>query len=529
MAKADPGTPKRGDAPPELLAVIDVGTTALRMAIAQSDAAAVIRPLEAVTQAVDLGKDTFTRGAISHATTEQCVAALRSFRRLLDEYGITRPDRIHAVATSAVREAANRQAFLDRLFIATGIEVEVIDEPEVNRYTYLSVLPLLETVPMLRKRNLMLVEVGAGSTEFLRLREGQVVASQSHRLGALRMREMLEEFRAPTARHRAILEEHILRTVERVSAEMGTRMGMPVLALGGDARFAARQILKHPDDEHVWRVPLEAFARLTDRILRLSVDEIVDRYALPYPEAESLGPALLTCMLLARAFRRKVVKVADVTLREGLLAELASQDYWLEKTREQVIHSALDLGRKYGFDEEHACNVARHSRLLLDAIEDAHGLSARHKLILTVAALLHEIGQFVSTRNHHKHSMYLIRNGSLFGLGARDLDLAAQVARYHRRAVPKPSHEEYMNLNREDRIAVAKMAAVLRVADALNRGTGRFIREMTIRRERDRMVITARNVGDVTLEQMALDEKATLFEQVYGLGVVLRTEQGGER
>ncbi|MBU0676896.1 MAG: exopolyphosphatase, partial [Verrucomicrobia bacterium] len=409
--------PDAVDSKVKLFAVIDIGTTSVRMAIAQVDEAGTVHQLESVSQGVELGKDTFTRGDISKATTEECVEVLSSFKRLLEEYQVISEQQIHAVATSAVREAGNRQAFLDRIYVATGINVEPIDEAEVNRYTYLSILPLIERTPSLKKSNTLIAEVGGGSTEFLALHEGQVVAAQSHRLGSLRMREMLEDFRAPAVRERAILEEHIRRTVNQVAVEMGAKRGMSLLALGGEARFAARELMPKWDQKSVARVSVEKFRILTEKILKLSVDEIVSRYHLDYPSAETLGPALLSYLRLAETFKRKFVKVAAVTLRDGLLAEMASQDYWIQQSRQQIIHSALELGRKYQFDEAHAQNVASHCQQLFEALKSYHGFSTRHELILTVSALLHEIGLFVSNRSHHKHSLYLIKNSSLFGLG----------------------------------------------------------------------------------------------------------------
>ena len=135
--------------PPKPVAVIDIGTTSIRMAIAEIDSANGVRILETLSQAANLGKDTFTRGSLSKATIEQCVRVLKSYSQKLRQYQISEPSQLRVVATSAVREAVNRLAFLDRIYIATGIEVEPIDEVEVNRVTYLSILPLLQAEPTL--------------------------------------------------------------------------------------------------------------------------------------------------------------------------------------------------------------------------------------------------------------------------------------------------------------------------------------------------------------------------------------------
>ena len=156
-------------------------------------------------------------------------------------------------------------------------------------------------------------------------------------------------------------------------------------------------------------------------------------------------------------------------------------------------------------------------------LQDEHELDDRYELILYVAALLHEIGQFVSTAGYHKHSMYLIRNSELFGLSKNDLLLVALVARYHRRASPKSNHEGYATLRREQRIAVSKLAAMLRIADSLDHSHSGRVQEIRCRREKSRLVITAPRVDDLSLEQLALQQKGTLFEEIFGLQVLLRT------
>jgi exopolyphosphatase/guanosine-5'-triphosphate,3'-diphosphate pyrophosphatase len=155
-------------------------------------------------------------------------------------------------------------------------------------------------------------------------------------------------------------------------------------------------------------------------------------------------------------------------------------------------------------------------------LRDEHQLSSRHEVILYLAGLLHEIGLFVSNRSYHKHTMYLVRNSELFGLGRRDQLLAAMVARYHRRASPQPTHEGYATLDREGRVAVAKLSAILRVAIALDESRSQRIHEVVVSREAGRLVISVPRVEDLSLEQLALKQSGSLFEETYGLPVLLR-------
>jgi exopolyphosphatase/guanosine-5'-triphosphate,3'-diphosphate pyrophosphatase len=212
-------------------------------------------------------------------------------------------------------------------------------------------------------------------------------------------------------------------------------------------------------------------------------------------------------------------------LREGLLREIAAGGTWTEGFAEQAVQSALALGEKYNFDEKHSKQVAELSVRLFHELQPEHRLDKRFELLLKIAALLHEIGMFIGDRSHHKHSMYIIMNSELFGLTRKDLSLIALVARYHRRATPRPYHEEYTSLDRDSRIAVAKMAAILRVADALDRDHMQQVRAVTFTREPGQFVISIGDATDLTLERLALKEKANLFEEVFGMKAVVRNAE----
>ena len=171
---------------------------------------------------------------------------------------------------------------------------------------------------------------------------------------------------------------------------------------------------------------------------------------------------------LARAFNLVNTLVTNTNLRDGLLKEMAVRAAWTEEFSNQIIRSAVDFGRKFHFDEKHARHVADLAKMLFEQLRSEHQLDPRFSVILYVAAVLHEIGLYISYQSHHKHAMYLIRNGELFGMSRKDMLLTALVARYYRRASPQPDHEGYVSLDRDERVAVSKLAAILRLAVALD-------------------------------------------------------------
>jgi len=528
QSTADDTLASGSHAMPGPVAVIDVGTSSIRLAIAEILSDGRIRNLENLSQGVSLGKDTFTRGEIEKGTIEECVRVLRAYRQKLDEYRISSPENLRVVATSAVREAANRLAFIDRLYVATGFSVEPIDEAEVHRITYRSVQRMLSAEPELTDSPAVIVEVGGGNTEVLVVEHGDVAFAYSYRLGSLRLRQSLQLLRAPQAKVREIMQLETHRVLGGLRQYGATNRPVELVTLGGDIRFAARELQPDWDPTTLARISGDDLAKFADRILGMTEDQLVRKYHLPFSEAETLGPALLAYRELVQILGGKHVLVASANLRDGIIREMAEGGIFAKDFRDQIVRSAVEIGRKYAFDEQHARHVAELSRKLFRELQDEHGLDARDELLLYLAAHLYEIGGYVSNTSMHKHSMYLILNSDLFGLSANDKLLVALIARYHRRASPKPTHQGFNTLDRDRRVAVLKLAAILRIAIALDASRSQRVNNIQCQRSGTRLVILVPNMDDLSVEQLALRQARIMFEEVYGLSVLLRTTERPE-
>ncbi len=503
------------------LAVIDIGATAIRANIAETDGHGAVRVLESLHQAVNLGRDTFAGGMIEPERTEQCVAILKRFRTVMRRYGIVSGEAMRAVATS-VRDAANVDFFLDRIFMATGIRVQVIEEIEVHRLTYMALQQVFAARPALAQGDVLTVEIGGGSSKLLLIRDGLVTFAASVKLGSLRLRELVENDKTPIHQVRALLDQHIRRIIEplRLSLPAGN---VPTLIMGvADFPFAVSQFFATAPESPVIRLTRKTLAA-AERVITLSPEALVQRYHLSFEEAETAGPAMLTHVRLAQVFAAREVYAARVSLRQGMLIEAAAGRQGAKRFREQVLHSALVLGRRYGIDERHARHVSDLAVRFFRDFQDEHGLSEQHEILLRTAALLHDIGSFISNRGHHKHSMYLVANSELFGLTAHETRLVAVIVRYHRRALPCAQHVEFMALNRDDRAVVTRLASLLRLADALDRGHSQAIRNLRLTRNDRELTLATGDLEDVALERAGLREKADLFEITYGRQVVLRS------
>ena len=504
-----------------LAAVIDIGTTAIRMVVAEVTSDRQIRKLDQAIKAVPLGKDTFLHGRIHKHRIEECVRILQGYREKLLEYGIDSPDSVKVYATSSVREAENKLEFLDRIFIATGLSAHVLDEAEVQRTIFLGILPLLQQEPNFWTNQTVVVEVGGGTTELVVLNGHEVVYSQGFRLGSYRLRETLESYRTSDTKLRQIMEIEIQRVVERIPSHLDPNLPVKIVALGGDIRLAADELMPDWGAKNLSRLPLASLYNLAHKLIDQNVDEISQDYHLSSPDAESIGPALLAYHHLGRVLGLKELYVSKANLRDGLLMEVATGNLWTDALKDQIRKSAIALGRKFGFDEAYATQVCDTCMSLFAQLKKYRNLGDHAELMLAVA-VLHEVGMSIATASYHKHSMYMIMASDLFGMSKSDLHLVALVARYHRRSAPKPSHTPFVTLTRDDRITVIKLAALLRVAIALNASRHSRKQEFICRKEKNRMIIFLSDRDDISLEQISIRLNGQLFEQVFGLPVTLR-------
>jgi exopolyphosphatase/guanosine-5'-triphosphate,3'-diphosphate pyrophosphatase len=506
---------------PRPVAVLDMGASAIRLLVAEAPPEGPLHVLEEVSRGVLLGKDTFTHGRLGAATIEATLKALEGFRRIMDTYGVIR---YRAVATSAVREASNADAFLDRVRLRTGLEVEVIDGSEENRLTYVAVRERLAQHPALVEGDALVVEVGGGSADISFLRKGQPSHSGTFPLGAIRMRQSLGAWQGSHEQGTRLLVRHIHNVVDDIRREMPLKEASHFIALGGDIRFAADQIMGDAPPGPVPVMERDAFIRFVDSLVGFDLEQLVEKYRLPQTEAETLVPALLAYReLLVETSADRVIS-PDSSLRSGLLLDLARSDqpHGIEDLRKQVLSSAAALGERYRYDAPHARNVAELAVRLFDELRAEHGLSDRHRLLLEVAALLHDIGNYVNIRGHHKHSQYLISASEIFGLSQDEMLLVSNVARYHRRAVPSKSHLPYMALDREARVAVNKLSAVLRLANALDADHLQKVKDLRVLPEDDDWVLEVEGAGDLTMERLAALARADYLTEVFGRKVAFR-------
>jgi len=444
------------------IAAVDVGAHSVRLYVANVRSDGSFECVDNLEVPVALGEDVFRTGQISPAKTQEVGEVLRDFARVMREHCV---QRFRAFGTSAVREALNQDVFLHRVEQISGVRIEILPSSEEVRLVFCALLDRLQGPYRLDRRHAVICIVGTGSTELCFTARGLLTHAESARLGTIRMVEQLAEPVSPV-RLRQFLDPFIGAVVSGVTRVASGREPDMFVALGATVR-ALVGIAGETFSNGVAALPRKRFQAVFDRISGRAAVEIAAEFDLPNTVAVGVEPC---CHMLERLFDYTTADqliVADTTTREAILRELAAGE--VEAQRRFVRHllsSVRHLAQRFSADMAHADTVERLASILFRELQDLHQLQERDGVLLRAAALLHDIGLFVSNRAHHKHSMYLVQSFEIPGIRPDEQRILAAVVRYHRKALPSPRHPEFASLPQADRVRVLALAALLRVADA---------------------------------------------------------------
>ncbi len=504
---------------------IDLGSNAARLKIVDAPSTKEMRTQELIRMPLRLGHDAFISGVISEDSIKHAIEVFSTFARVLSDYHVYA---YRAVTTAALRESENREIFVDRVTRGTGIRLEIISGAEEGK---LLMFAIREKFPLGSERVFHL-EVGGGSIELSVFDGRNCELSTSIKLGAVKLHEMFLAGCAGQGQIKIMNEfiDRILRsTVEDVRALSPTKM----IITGGNADSLVRLAGEERELKGV-EVPYLSRAKLDEsvaRLSRMSYDERV-RFGLERDRADVIVPAGHLIDYLVQRLGFEGFYAPGIDLRDGILRELIvdyyQKDLHLLEESDVAISSAMRIGRKFRFDQNHALQVMNLSMKLFNCLIPLHRLEKSALRYLQLAAILHDVGHAVGPTKHHKHSYYLIRNSEMMGVSDDELEMIANIARYHRKAHPASEHYTYQQLGKADKILVTKLAAILRIADALDREHKSQVTDISCAIEIGKVTIKLTTDSDCVLERWSLAERAKLFEELFGTKIEAVIEESAK-
>ena len=500
-------------------AVIDIGSSEICLKVAQNGKSGV-KLLDTAAYPLAIGRETFTGGRISFSKADKACDVIRQYSKLAQEYGV---DAVRVVATSAVREATNREYILDQIRLRTGQSVDIIDTQEEKAYLYKM---MLCAVGAENTQSALMVHIGSGTMGVSLVEAGLVLYHQNIRLGSLRISELFEDMQDYSREFRLVVEEYLKSFTDAMEPFLPKTIKSFIatgneITLIGDLCGAERV-------GNVLYVKQEAFDALYGEIKYKSVNRIMEDYKLSQDKAELLLPAMCIYDGLFEHTQADTIIAPVVTLIDALLFEILDPAAFLaasEVLNESTRLSCHALATKFDCIAPHYEMVTAMALKMFDKMKKLHGLGARERLLLECAAILHDCGKFINSRAHYMHSYNIIRGLDIAGLNLRETEIIANIALYHSRISPSPEQEDYRMLGRADRVTISKLAAILRLADALDRSHAQKVQTFEVKLSDGALIVTASAARNMELEEWAFRDKGAFFEDVFGMEAVIKTKR----
>ncbi|MDY7108478.1 MAG: Ppx/GppA phosphatase family protein [Planctomycetota bacterium] len=517
---------------PRRVATVDVGSNSIRLLVAEVRPDGGYRVVDEEKIVARLGRGTARSRRLEEAAMHDATRAIARLRAIADGYDV---EILRAVTTCAVREAENREAFLNRVRDEAGLELEVISGEEEARFAWHSVRNAFD----IHSRDVAIVDIGGGSTEIAIACHGLLERISSMSLGAVRVTEAAGGETAPPAQRlqcmRDLLADEIRRCVARPDP-------VPEVMIGTGGTFTAlaamdvcRRRPGNGNDESPLNVRGHEVRRATVRRLleRLNAMSLRERLTVPglsEDRAEIIAAGLAIIEVVMKRLGVDTLQVHDRGIRDGLLLSMRGE-LFPDARREAApgesppdpLQAALRFAERCNYERPHCTHVAGLALSIHDQLATQLPLPStvlgdeRNRLILHAASLLHDIGYLVNYARHHKHSHHLIMHSDLPGFTHRELELMANVARYHRRARPKKRHANFKRLVSGDRRIVKELAAILRIADGLDRAHAGTVRHVQVKVQPPTALFVAESDRPCDVELWGATRKSRLFEKTFSL------------
>jgi exopolyphosphatase/guanosine-5'-triphosphate,3'-diphosphate pyrophosphatase len=507
-------------------ASIDIGSNSIRMLIAEANPSAPFEELATDRQVVRLGAGVFSNGRV---LPQSIVLGLQVLRRMADKIALADVVAVRAVGTSALRDALNRQEFLEPAADILKTPVEVITGLEEARLIHLGV-QLRWPHP---KQRLLVLDIGGGSAELVLSSQGRFEEAISKPLGAVRLTEMFLKSDPPDVRELARMEKYVQERLAGVATRFGTGAVDRMVATSSTASalVCAANRIPRSRREKVDRMTASA-AQIRRLYQELAVSSQSQRNKIVgigprRSEIIIAGAAVMHMVMRELGIRRMYYSTAG--LREGIVADLVQRKVGLEQARLDPDQRRMvrAMVTRYGINAPHVRKVADLAHMLFESLRHVHQLPLAHGKLLDAAAHLYNIGHFVNEARHHRHSMYLVANSDMPGFSARERLVIANLCRYHRKSMPNATHEAFQMLGLEDRRAVTLLTPLLRVAVALDQSQEQKVAsiETGVNDHAVELRLFAQPGIDVDIEQWSAQQTGPVFQSVYGRSLAVRTKK----
>ena len=494
----------------KIFAAIHLGSEMISMQIVQYRNLNNMKVLEECNRRVRLGEETFKNKIIPFSMVNEICELLVGFKRLMTEYEV---EEYSMQATTAVREALNRVFLLDQIYIRTGLKVTVIDLPEEIYTKYASIRRTMKLDGLTGvDESMLMMDISSGGLGITFVKDNIIRYQQNLNIGVIRVKESFNRNQRSSMKFNQALAEYLSSTMGAVRDALKNEQ-IHYLVLTGAESELLLQMMGVEFKAGVIRIKTEQFMQLFKTVHELNLPQIIKVFKINEDVAELVVPTILLYEQLLALVPVQEIILTDDRFIDGIcllhIGPKASKDYADELEQEQL-SLLYSIGERYQYDEAHSRQVAKLALAMFDKLGKHHGLDS------------HSIGKYVSLRSHSLYSYMLIMSCDILGFSEMDKKIVALASYYHaHRLFSGKRHAEVEEMSQEIMPLVAKIAALVRLADAMDRSYKQKIKSCRVNVKNGVMKVEAVTLEDLTIEEWTFASKASFFEEVYGLQAVL--------
>ena len=506
-------------------AAIDVGSYNVCMDIYEMSPRIGIRQIDEIRQRLEIGRDTYGKGKIAFDTASQLCHILKDFSHIMEEYQV---ENYRACATSTLQEAKNVWIVLEQVYQKTGIRVEILSNSEQRFFGYKSVAAKEESFTKMIQKGTAIVEVGGGNMQISLFDKDALLTTQRFMLGSLRVREILQPVEKETTHYEKMVEELVHNQILGFKKlHLKDRKIDNIILMGDsfmDKLFEDKQSMKENRT-----VSFEAFMEEYQWVVSHSPEEISVSLDVSLEYAEILIPAMIIYRVFAEELGAQTMWLPGTQLNDGISYDYAEKNRFIKSKHNfenDIIVSAKNIAKRYMSGKSHTQCVLKNALAIFDGMKKIHGMGPRERLLLQIAAILHDCGNFISSSNSSQCAYEIIMSTEIIGLSHAERELIANVVKF----IKMPF--EYYNeadskamIDRKDYMQVAKLTAIMRVANVLDRSHKQKVEEISASVKDQELIMRVSSKADLTLEKALLTEAADFFEEIFSIRPVLKRKK----
>lgn len=503
-------------------AAIHLGSEKISMQISEYHGLNRFKVIDSCYRNVRLGEETFKNKVIPIDLVNEICEILVGYKRLMEEYGV---EEYKLQATTAVREASNQIFLLDQIYCRTGLVVDVVDMPQEIYTKYIAIRNTLKQEKITSTDGaLLMMDISSGGLGITLVDNNRIKYQANMHIGIIRIKESFDRNKRESVHFNSALTEYLSSTIGPVRQEIKNEKAR-FLILSGTETELLLHMMQISLGGKIHRIKAEDFRIFFKEIRKLNLPQMMRVYNIPEQTAELVLPTILLYERLLDLLPVEEIVVTEDNFIDGMqllhigLATNKEQKAEWEAELVSLFHS---IGKRYGYDKGHVGQVERLALMLFDKVASRYSLGEKERLLLQGASILHDIGKFVSLRSHSIYTYQLIMDTDILGFSDRNKRIMALAAYYHANSLFETTKADGPTIPREDLAVVAKLAAIIRLADALDRSYCQKLKGCSISISEQNIILKVQSKLDISLESWTFDHKSEFFEGVFGLKPVLQ-------